>query len=61
VFWIIGCRADNTTLTLDFNGATRISVSDSSFSTGKVGLQMGYVVPVGRNVSLRADDFCAAP
>ena len=60
-FWVIGCRAESSTLTLDYNGGVRISVSDASFPTGTVGLQMGYVAPVGRSVSLRADEFRVAP
>jgi hypothetical protein len=55
----LGCRAESATLSLDVNGGARISVSDSSFATGKVGVQLGYAAAGGQSVSLRADDFSA--
>jgi hypothetical protein len=57
--WTIGCRAEGSTLTLEFNGSDRITVSDSTFPTGKLGVQMGYVATHGRTVSLTADNFTA--
>jgi hypothetical protein len=58
--WTLGCRVEGSTLTLEFNGGDRITVSDSSFPAGgQLGLQMGYVATLGRSVSLSADDFTA--
>lgn len=44
-------------LTLEL-GSSRLTVSDSSFSNGSVGLVMGSVWPLGgKGPSHRADDF----
>jgi len=54
------CSAESSTLTLEL-GSSRLTVSDSSFSTGSVGLVMGSVWPLGgKGPSHRADDFNAS-
>jgi hypothetical protein len=54
------CSADGSTLTLEL-GSSSLSVSDSSFSNGSVGLVMGSVWPPGgTGPSHRADDFTAS-
>jgi len=54
------CSAESSTLTLEL-GSSRLSVSDSSFSNGSVGLVMGSVWPLGgKGPSHRADDFTAS-
>ena len=56
----IGCRAEGSTITLEFDGGDRISASDSTFSTGSVGLFIGYATRAGkRSSSHSADDFSA--
>jgi hypothetical protein len=54
------CSADGSTLTLEL-GSSSLTVSDSSFSNGSVGLVMGSVWPPGgMGPSHRADDFTAS-
>jgi hypothetical protein len=54
------CSAENSTLTLEL-GSSRLTASDSSFSSGSVGLVMGSVWLLGgKGPSHRADDFAAA-
>jgi len=59
VFFTLSCQVSGTTLTLQINGTTWISVSNSIFASGSVGLQMGYVAAAGAGVSHRADNFSA--
>ena len=54
------CSAESSTLTLDL-GSSSLTVSDSSFSSGSVGLVMGSVSQLGgKGPSHRADDFTAS-
>ena len=54
------CSAESSTLTLEL-GTSRLTVSDSSFSNGSVGLVMGSAGPLGgKGPSHRADDFTAS-
>jgi hypothetical protein len=54
------CSAESSTLTLEL-GSSSLTVSDSSFSNGSVGLVMGSVWPLGGEApSHRADDFTAS-
>jgi hypothetical protein len=55
----LGCRVEGSKITLEFNGANRISVSDTTFTTGGLGLFMGYATSTGKAASHRADDFNA--
>jgi hypothetical protein len=51
------CSSESSTLTLAL-GSSSLTVSDSSFSNGSVGLVMGSVWPLGgKGPSHRADDF----
>jgi hypothetical protein len=60
VMFSLGCQAQGTTITLSFGGLSKISVSDSAFSTGSVGMTMGYRLSGGAGgPSHRADDFTA--
>jgi hypothetical protein len=60
VFFTLSCQMSGTTLTLQINGATYLSVSDATFSTGSVGFMMGYAPAPGTGVSHRANDFSAS-
>jgi hypothetical protein len=54
------CSAESSTLTLDL-GSSRLTVSDSSLSSGSVGLAMGSAwLPGGNGPSHRADNFTAS-
>ncbi len=56
----LSCSAESSTLTLEL-GASRLTVSDSSFSIGGVGVVMGSGGPLGaKGPSHRADDFIAS-
>ena len=56
----LSCSAESSTLTLEL-GASRLTVSDASFSNGSVGLVMGSAGPLGsKGPSHRADDFIAS-
>jgi hypothetical protein len=60
VKFLLSCSADSSALTLEL-GSSRLTVSDSSFSNGSVGLVMGSVWPLGgKGPSHRADDFTAS-
>ena len=54
-FHILG-RVTGSTLSLDFGGVNKLNVNDSTFSTGKVGIQ---VVNNQGNVQQQADNFRA--
>jgi len=56
VFRIEGL-ADGTTLKLKLDGVEKVSVTDSTYSSGKVGIQFG---PASNTDSHRADNFSAA-
>ena len=43
-FFILGCQAQGTSLTLTLNGATKVSVTNAIASTGKVGMAVSYPV-----------------
>ena len=49
-------RVTGSTLSLDFGGVNKLNVNDSTFSTGKVGLQ---IVNNQGNVQQQADNFRA--
>lgn len=54
------CSAESSALTLEL-GSSSLTVSDSSFSNGRVGLVMGSAGPLGgKGPSHRADDFTAS-
>ncbi len=55
-FFRLRGRAEGTTLTLELNGVMRASVSDTTFSTGTVGILLGSKSAK----SHRADNFTAA-
>jgi len=59
-FFTLACQVSGTTITLQINGATWISINDTTFATGSVGFMMGYVSAAGAGVSHRADDFSAS-
>ena len=55
----LGCQADGTTLTLTL-GAVKLAVSDATFSSGTVGMSIGYPVEgTGASSSHVADNFKA--
>lgn len=61
VFFSLSCQAQGATLTLSYNGgSTKMSVSDSTFSSGGVGMTMGYPISgTGTAASHEADNFYA--
>jgi hypothetical protein len=58
-FFTLTCVAQGSTLTLESNGVDRVTVSDSTFSTGSVGLVLGNLAGSGTGSSDRADEFSA--
>ncbi len=59
-FFALGCQAKGATLTLTFNGVVKLTASDPAFSTGSVGMAMGYPTPSPHpGASHRADNFKA--
>src|SRR4029453_12396821 len=56
-FFSLGCQAQGETLTVSLNGAKALTASDSTFSSGSVGMSMGY--RSGTASSHRADHFTA--
>ena len=51
----ISASVTGTTLKLDFNGVTKVTVTDATFSTGKVGIMVG----IGGIFQQQADNFTA--
>jgi hypothetical protein len=58
-WFTLGCEVQDTTLTLSLNGATKATVSDPTFASGRVGLFMGYPTASGTGYSQRANNFSA--
>ena len=57
----LGCQVQGTTLTLVLNGITKLTAQDSTFSTGTLGMTLGYPPSTtGSASSHRADNFSAA-
>jgi hypothetical protein len=52
----LAARAEGTTLTLVLDGVEKVSVSDATFTTGRVGV----LVRAGQRDSHRLDNFTAA-
>lgn len=56
----LGCQVEGTTLTLTLNGASKLTVSDSTFAAGSVGISLGYRAGSGGSTASHwADDFVA--
>jgi hypothetical protein len=55
----LSCQASGTSLSLSIDGQRKVSVTDSSLSSGSVGFLMGYATVSGRSESHRADNFTA--
>jgi hypothetical protein len=55
----LGCQVRGTMLTLTLNGSSKLTVSDSTFATGSVGMSMGYRGSGNSASSNLADDFLA--
>jgi hypothetical protein len=59
VLFTLGCRAEGTTVTLTL-GAVKLAVSDATFSSGTLGVSVGYpVAGTGSASSHIADNFKA--
>jgi hypothetical protein len=56
----LACQASGSTLTLTLNGVKKLTVSDSTFANGSVGLRMGHRTANAVAASGWADDFSAA-
>jgi len=53
----MACHAEGDTLTLTLNGVIKLTVSDSSFASGSVGLTIAYRSATGASAAAWADDF----
>jgi hypothetical protein len=58
-FFTLGCQVQGSQITLTFDGSTKVSVSDSTFSSGSAGFLMGYASSSKAVKSHLADDFSA--
>ncbi len=58
-FFTLACQAQDATVTLSLNGASKVSVSNATTPSGKVGVAVSY--PSGRRggAAHRVDDFTA--
>jgi hypothetical protein len=57
--WTITCTVDGNTLSLEFNAKSRVTVTDTTYTSGSVGISMGYAKVSGAASSQRADSFTA--
>jgi hypothetical protein len=55
----VACDASASVITLRLNGTIKATISDTMFSSGSVGMFMGYTTASGAAASHHADDFAA--
>ena len=59
-FFALSCQASGSTLSLQLNGATKVTVSDGTLLSGSPGLFIGYKSGTGTSASHRVDNFSAS-